>query len=461
MRRDVRRPVWALHVLVVGLALHNLAMSQLWHAGVRGSALSAVSAWKDVLVVVALVAVWWPRRREAFRPATLDWLALAFGLLVVVYGVVPQPLLHGAATHKGVLYGARHDLLPVEAYFLGRGLRLAEDELHRLARTILLTAIGVAAWGLVDVFAISLAWWHRNGTIGWFHDQLGIDTRDNGLSGLPENFVYNAGHAVVYRRLVSTFLSPLATAYLLVVALFAVVALHRRRWALACTPLLFAALLWTHTRAAVLALAGALALLAVVRRRAWPLAALVLVAVVGGVFFHAYGHLGPRTHFTRNELQIQIANAHRHGGAGGSSGGGGSGVASNHEHVSALREGIRAVLDHPQGYGLGNAGVTAQRTGVKVAAGESTYTELGVETGLLGALVFIAWSLALLWRALRARPWVGAALAATLAIGIQTDVIGIPWIAVVVWTLAGDAVSRARSIGPRAPLEPIADVSQS
>ena len=29
-------PVWALHVLVVGLALHNLVLAQLWHAGVRG-----------------------------------------------------------------------------------------------------------------------------------------------------------------------------------------------------------------------------------------------------------------------------------------------------------------------------------------------------------------------------------------------------------------------------------------
>ena len=30
-----RRPVWALHVLIVGLALHNLVMALLWRAGVR------------------------------------------------------------------------------------------------------------------------------------------------------------------------------------------------------------------------------------------------------------------------------------------------------------------------------------------------------------------------------------------------------------------------------------------
>jgi O-antigen ligase len=73
-----------------------------------------------------------------------------------------------------------------------------------------------------------------------------------------------------------------------------------------------------------------------------------------------------------------------------------------------------------------------------VKAGESTYTELGVETGLLGALAFIAWSLALLWALVRARAaGVAAAFAAVLALGVQTDVLGTPWLAYVVWILAG------------------------
>ena len=80
------------------------------------------------------------------------------------------------------------------------------------------------------------------------------------------------------------------------------------------------------------------------------------------------------------------------------------------------------------------------RTHVTIRAGESTYTELGVETGILGGLAFVAWSLALLLRTLRARPWLGAAFAAVLVLGLQTDIIGVPWIAVVVWALVGDAV---------------------
>jgi hypothetical protein len=37
------------------------------------------------------------------------------------------------------------------------------------------------------------------------------------------------------------------------------------------------------------------------------------------------------------------------------------------------------------------------------------------------------------------RPWLGAAFAAVLFLGLQTDVIGVPWIAVTVWALAADS----------------------
>ncbi|MGZ4338686.1 MAG: O-antigen ligase family protein [Gaiellaceae bacterium] len=421
-----------MHVLIVGLALHNLVMAQLWRAGLRGGALTVVAAWKDVLLVgaLALVVATWRGRRFAATPS--DWLALAFGALVVLYGVLPQSWLGGGATHKGVLYAARHDLLPVGAYFLGRGLELTERERSALCRTVLGTAAFVAAFGLVDVYAVPLSWWRNSA--GWFHDQLGLTYI--GLSHLPENFVYNAGGGVVFRRLTSTFLSPLATAYLLVVALFFVPL--RRRWGIPLALLLFAAVLWSHTRAALIALVAGLLVLAVVRRT-WRFAGIALVVVVVGfAFVKGYDHFAPRTHFTPAELRTQEEIARRRPAT--SHDPTSASESSTSEHLASLRDGAKAVLKHPWGYGLGNSGVTAARTHVKIQAGESTYTELGVETGLLGALVFLAWSLVLLRGTVRARPWLGAAFAAVLVLGLQTDVIGVPWIAVVVWSLAGAAI---------------------
>jgi hypothetical protein len=430
-----RRPVWALHVLIVGLALHNLVMSQLYRAGVRGAALSAIAAWKDVLLVAAVAVVWAQRRQFAFT--VVDRLALAFAGFVLVYAVVPQSLLGGGATHKGVLYGTRHDLLPVLAYFLGRGLELSPAERSRLCRTVLATAAGVAAYGLFDVYLVPLSWWRQSA--GWFSDQLGLEY--HGLSGLPENFVYNEGGGVVFRRLTSTFLSPLATAYLLLVALF-FVPLRGRRYGVPLALLLLAALLATHTRAALLALVLGLVILALLRRAVFPAGLAVVVAVLGLAFVKAYDHLGPRTHFTPTELAEQERNAHAHPGA--SHDPTAANESSASEHLSSLRAGLRTVLHHPWGFGIGNSGVTAARTHVKIEAGESTYTELAVETGLLGSLAFVAWSLATLARLQRV-PWLAAAFAALLFVGLQTDVIGVPWIAVVVWAFVGAEVSRERA----------------
>jgi hypothetical protein len=322
-------------------------------------------------------------------------------------------------------------LLPVGAYFLGRGLELTEHERARLCHTVLAVAAFVAAFGLVDVYAVPLSWWRPVG--GWFHDQLGLQYF--GLSDLPENFVYNAGNGVVFRRLTSTFLSPLATSYLLVVALFFVPL--RRRWGPPLAILLLAALLLTHTRSALLALVAGLVVLALARHSWRPLVYAALVAAIGLAFVKTYDHVGPRTHFTKSELAQQEQNAKKHRGA--SHDPTAANEASTAEHWQALREGVRTVVHHPWGFGLGNSGVTAVRTHIKPKAGESTYTELGVELGVLGALVFVLWSLSLLRVTLRRRPWLGGALAAVLVLGLQTDVIGVPWIAVVVWALAADS----------------------
>jgi hypothetical protein len=369
--------------------------------------------------------------------------------------VIPQDALGGAAGAKGVLYGLRHDLVPVGAYFLGRGLELRAAELRRLAATILATAAGVAAFGLVDVYAIPLSWWRDSGAPDWFTRQLGFAYQ--GLSGLPENFVYNTGDEEPLRRVVSTFLSPLATSYLLVVALLLAAAWFVRDrprgrtlvlWS-SCVALLLAGLLWTHSRSSYLALAVGLVVLAWARERADPgagglrvslglAAAAVAVIAAGAVFVKVYPEIGPTTRFTPTELAIQRENAKHHGPAV-------SGVedSSTESHWRNLRDGAETVIRHPQGFGLGNAGSTAARTHVSLRAGESTYTELGVETGLAGAILFIAWCLSLAWRVLRCSAWIGASLVAVLALGVQTDVIGVPWLAYVLWALAGASVLRA------------------
>ena len=75
-----RVPRVALLVLVVGLALHNLAMALLWQAGVRNTALDVAAAWKEALLVVAFVAAV-AAVGALPRLFWADRLALAYGLM--------------------------------------------------------------------------------------------------------------------------------------------------------------------------------------------------------------------------------------------------------------------------------------------------------------------------------------------------------------------------------------------
>jgi hypothetical protein len=448
-----RRPALALYAFVVGLAVHNAVMAALYSAGVRGTTLTIISAWKEILLAVALARVAADAaraRRLPFRPALVDWLALAFAAVAIVYALVPQAALDGEAGRKAVALALRHDLVPVAAFLLGRSLRLGAAELRRLGWTLLGTAAAVATVGLIDVYAIPIGWWRTNGVVAYFHDHLGYDYHGTGehpaQAGLPENFVFNVGGDRPFlRRLVSTFLSPLASSYLFVVALLVAVAAVRRRRAVPLTIVVALGLLFTFSRSALLALAVGFVVLAAIRRRAAPAVAAVVTVAVAVGWAHLFPHVGPTGNWTRADLVYQHRLASKHGEASGSA------LSANEsslsEHWRSLRDGVSTMVDHPQGYGLGNVGQTASRTDTAIKAGESNYTELGVELGVLGALLWIAWGVAVLaglvHAARRVSPeatWaagLAASFAAVLALAVQTDVIGDPWIAYCLWMLGG------------------------
>jgi hypothetical protein len=429
-----RIPRWALLAFIVALPFHNLVMAGLWDVGVRDFALDVVSAWKEVFLAVALGVVVWRRRGIPFKATAADWLALAYAGVVLLYALIPQDWLGGDASTRGVLFALRHDLTPVAAYFLGRGLTLSQLDRRRVGWAILGVAGIVAAWGLVDIYAVSLQAWRDSGVPGWYREQLGLDY-GRGLSGLPENWVYNPGDERPLRRLVSTFLSPLATAYVLLASLLLAATWGRTRWLPALTALLAAGLLFTYSRTAIAALAFGLVALAYGLRTWWPVVAAVIFVAAAFFFVRAYPDLAPETRFTAAELEVQRAGGAKDPTSEDPFSGG---EASIDSHWDSLREGVKTVVKHPQGYGLGNAGVTAKRTGREIKAGESTYTELGVDIGLLGLLAFVAWSIALLRVVLRRAPWLGATFAAVLLLAIQTDVIGVHWLAFVLWALAGE-----------------------
>ncbi len=416
-------------------------MAQLWDLGVRGTTLDVVAAWKEALLLVALIVVAWHARHFPAVKAA-DVLAMTYAAVIVVYWAIPQDVLGGEATARGELLALRHHLFPVAAYALGRLAAFAWEERGRVGGLIAVSAVVVAVVGLADLAFISLQAWRDSGVPGWYREQLGLDYE--GLSGLPENWVFNTGDEDnPIRRLVSTFLSPLASAYVLVVALIYVVSRPFRWWWGLLALLLYVALLFTHTRAALAALAFGLVVLALAQRRIAPAVLAAASVAAGALFLSVYPSIGPSTSYTPEELEWLRENAQQQGGTSGDPFAGDE--SSTESHWRNLRDGIRVVIHHPQGYGLGNAGVVAKRTGVEIRAGESTYTELGVDAGVAGVLAFVLWSLAVLAGLWRREAWLAAAFATVLVIALQTDVIGIHWIAFTVWVAAGLALGLPRT----------------
>ena len=76
-----------------------------------------------------------------------DRLALAYAAFVLLYWLLPQSWLDGAATHRGQLFAARHDLIPVAAYFLGRLLVLTPQSWRRLSLALVGVAVGLTGLG--------------------------------------------------------------------------------------------------------------------------------------------------------------------------------------------------------------------------------------------------------------------------------------------------------------------------
>ena len=427
-------PQWALYAFVVALPFHNLAMAALWDLGVRDVALDVVSAWKEVLLALALGAIVWRRRGIPFKSTSTDWLALVYTAFVLLYAVIPQDWLGGDATARGVLYGVRHDLTPVAAYFLGRGITLSHDDRRRLGYAILAAAGVVAAWGLVDIYAISLQTWRDSGR-AWLvpraararlrqrpfrpAGELALQQRRRAAAAparldvpQPARDRLHAARRDPARRHLAA-LSPAVGAHRPArdrAALHVLAHLDRGADGRARRP---------RIRPAQLVAGG--------RRRRLPRGCLLLRPRLSG-------------HRAGGALHAGRAEDPARGGPAGADerrpARPGRGVVRQPPRQPPGGDQDRRT--HPQGYGIGNAGVTAKRTGTEIKAGESTYTELGVELGLLGMLVFIAWSVALLRVTLRRAPWLGASLAAVLVLGIQTDVIGVHWLAFVLWTLAGE-----------------------
>ena len=336
-------PRWALVAFIVALPLHNLVMAELWDVGVRGFALDVVSAWKEVLLAAALAVVVWRRRGIPFKATTADWLALVYAAFVVLYALIPQDWLGGDASARGILYGVRHDLTPVACYFLGRGLTLRRATAGRRRADPRRRAAVVAAWGLVDIYAVSLQTWRDSGVPGWFRSSSGSSTaaspacrRTGSTTRATSGRCAGSSRRSSARSRRPTCCSPRSSSRPPGGA--------ARAGCPALTALLAIGLLFTYSRTTIAALAVGLVALGYALRSWWPVAAAVVFVAAAFFFVRAYPDIAPETRFTAAELEIQRAGGQEEPTSGNPFD---PGESSFDSHLDSLRDGIETVVEHP------------------------------------------------------------------------------------------------------------------
>src|SRR5581483_424503 len=290
-----RRPFLGLGFLVAGMAFHNFVLMVLVRLGTASLLVRGVQAWKEFLLAVLLVGVglrfWRARSAATLRLMPLDWIAIAFLIVMVVYLVIPNDITGGHATFGQRLAAFRLTALLPLLYAYGRTIQPSgESDVRTVAWLIVGAAAIVGAFGLVELWLVPTREW-LNWGVNQFSTLLGYHY--NGPQGLPENFFQTLGPNAYLRRMVSTYISPLGIAYTgLLVFPLAVMLIEgpqtslRRVLAAACLAFLALGIMFSVTRLALVTLVGESVLVATFLRRPWQqgLVVLLLVGVLATLF---------------------------------------------------------------------------------------------------------------------------------------------------------------------------------
>jgi hypothetical protein len=397
-----RRPFVGLGVLVGGMAFHNFAIMVLLALHTPAALIRVVQSWKElVLLLLSLMALTQLlRARQSWRVRRLiamDWIAIAFAAVLIVYLLLPSSLLPGSANFLQRLAAFRTAALIPLLYALGRvHSKPTETDLRDAYWVIVGAGAVVGAFGMYELWFVPTATWLDWG-VNLFSSWLGF--KYNGPAGLPANFFQSLPDGLLLRRMVSTYISPLGIAYTGLLAWpVAVVMLDRRhlsRRVMAAigvaAAFLMLGILFSVTRLALLMLAGEVVLLGLLlrTRMAGGLAPVVIAAVAAVLFL--YPQVGPVV-----DPYLLPGESHRHTILY-------IGDPSFAEHLRALAADMRVVSHHPLGTGLGGSVHRfVQTTEDTTGAGESAVLGFFGDVGFLGGVLYVALYLLAMYLGLRA-----------------------------------------------------------
>ncbi len=380
-----RTPGLLLLVYVLLLPINSLALAVIFKFSESRTLISFLQPWKEILaavILLLLVVGVLLRMKIPSRIHKLDLLIALFFLLNLVYLLVP---FGPDITAK--LYGLRAGIFFIVVYALGRMIPLG----LRLQKWIVIALMVIGALGgLLAIFekvVLPPTWPVALGYPAYLLEFFGQHAK--GHYGLTWTFETASG----LRRSSAFFANPLdlATSTLItgVAALYTMFSYRPRTIgrlvSTICWLLIVVSLMLSVSRASIIAFGIQTIVAALWLGRTRFALLFIGIGVIGTLVVVIM--VGPRlTNFIVETVQFQNP--------------------SSQGHLAAWIEGLRAMLDHPMGLGLGTSGQIGARFAQSVG-GENQYVITGVQLGIIGFVTYLILQLSAIGYSLRAYRMIG------------------------------------------------------
>lgn len=334
-------------------------------------AIKALVGWKEILLLVGVCIAAYGAFRERRLPVTLVKADL-YVLLFMLGGVVVGGLM--APSTSSIVFGFRYDFSVFMFYVLARCCQVDREQLLRIGKWLLVAFLPIALFGLIQTLEI---------VPKDFLARFGYSDTYGAATGNPLPPYHAVGSSSIIRAM-GTFPGPNSLAMyaveMLLIGIFWSSFYWSRSTKWSVATLIAGVSCATFSRGHVVALAAGLAvygcMLMLYRRirqggsRIWVsglLVSLLIVIIAHGITLYAGSASG---------LGGAVGEIVTHG-------------QSSVGHQNLAQEALQRFLDHPNGTGLGTAGLATTNTQINVFNPESWYLTLLLEFGWWGLL--LAW----------------------------------------------------------------------
>lgn len=321
-----------------------------------------IQSWKEVGLLFAAVAAWSIfftskeiKQRVARQPAA--WTAKIF----IVVSLVVTAVTHDVGLYDTLL-GVKTTLAFLVLFVAVQAATFTKQRWYTLIKAMLIVSSIVGVFAVAQVYILPAD----------FLVRFGYGT----ATVLPYHLVDPAVSSI---RIIATFSGPNQLgSFMIIPFIMSLWLILRKKW-LAFAPFFLTgfALFHSYSRSAWIGALIAALIVFFIRLKGWwkltllaPIAALAIVASILSGPVKAM-----TTNLTFYVFHGQFVDGHTNG--------------SDSNRLNNAQYGLTKIQEQPLGYGLGTAGPASKNTAQPIIT-ENSYLQIGIETGIIGLLLFIA-----------------------------------------------------------------------